>query len=304
MNPERQFSIDLAAARAAIAHVRAADLKSISIDDLKEALIPVFRGYIVTAPRFNPGLELFRARLLEKPTHVRDLLYPPTDVAPLGRANREGASLLYCCSSREPSFFELTPSAGSTLVVSKWTTTASLLVNHVGFTREAFESLGSERSHSAWSDRPVDEHGEANAEIARFLAEAFTPRVRVDERHKYRLSVAIGEKLFAADMFDGLLYPSIAMRANSDNVAIKPTYADRHLKFERAEFARIDAVRDLQFDITVLDTAVALDGSGNIQWRGRLDHWVLHKQGDALTMSVEHGRWVARDASGNIVPLQ
>jgi hypothetical protein len=49
-----------------------------------------------SAPRFNPGLELFRARLL---------------------------------------------------------------VNHVGFTREAFESLGSERSHSAWSDRPVDEHG-------------------------------------------------------------------------------------------------------------------------------------------------
>jgi hypothetical protein len=301
MQPLDRGTLDIAAARVAIAEVRSADLKSVSIEDLKHALIPVFRGYIVTAPKCHPGLDLFRARLMTKPTYVRDLLYPPNGIAPLGRANREGASVLYCCSSREASFFELAPIVGSTLVVSKWVTIAPLLLNHVGYSRDVFSRLGSARRDHSWSDRPIDDHGEANAEVAAFLADAFAQRVATQERYRYKLSAAIAEKLFDADLFDGLLYPSIAMQANSNNVAIKPRYADQHLRFVRAEFARIDIVRDLQFDITVLDTAVALGDDGTIEWRGRLDNWVLRNKGDQITMSVENGHWVARNVHGNVV---
>ena len=295
------LKLELDAARAAIAKVRELNLEQASIDELKEALIPVFRGYRVTAPRFQPGLEIFRARRLEKPVLVRELLHPPEGVAPLGRANREGASVLYCCTAREPSFFELAPSVGDILVFSKWVTTAPLLVNHVGYTSQAFERLGSGRRQASWSNRPVEDHGEANGEIATFLADTFAQRIPANERYRYKLSVAIAEKLYAADLFDALLYPSIAMRANSDNLAVKPGYADTNLRFLRAEFAKIDAVRDLELDITVLDTAVAVDADGRIQWRGRLDQWVLRNKGDQLTMSVENGRWVGRDTAGHIV---
>jgi hypothetical protein len=95
MTQRPDIRLDLDAARAAITAIRRFDLEAVSIDDLKEALIPVFRGYAVSAPRFEPGLELFRARLMAKPQHVRELLYPPAGATPMGRANREGDSVLY-----------------------------------------------------------------------------------------------------------------------------------------------------------------------------------------------------------------
>jgi len=297
--------LDIDAARAAINRISRLNLKQTSIDKLKEDLIPVFCGYTQTTWRYDPGVELFRARRVDKPVHVCSLLYPPEGVAPLNRANRKGGSVLYCCSAREPAFFELFPSAetanaGDTLVISKWVTTASLLVNHVGFTSQAFEKLGSRQYEALWGDR-VKDHGEVNSEISAFLADIFTQRIPENENYRHKLSVAVAEKLFSGDMFDALLYPSIAANANCDNLAIKPRYADANLRFLRAEFVRINAVRDLAVDTTVLDTAVTVDDDGTIQWRGHGDQWVLRKKGDELTMTAENGRWVGRDADGRIV---
>jgi hypothetical protein len=52
------------------------------------------------------------------------------------------------------------------------------------------------------------------------------PHVREERRGCFSLVVllALGA-LFAQDLFDGLMYPTIAMWANSDNVAIKSTLA-------------------------------------------------------------------------------
>lgn len=296
------FNLEIEGARARIAAIRRIDLQTVSIEEIKEALIPVFRGYAVTAPRFEPGLEVFRARLMGKPQALHELHHPPVGIAPLGRVNREGVSVLYCATARDATFFELAPKVGDTLAIAKWATKAPLLVNHVGYTRGVFDELGSGRGHAAWGNRPVENPGGAgNDEMNAFLAESFAQRIPMSERYRYKLTVAIAEKLFADDLFDGLIYPIIAMRGNADNVAIKPRYADSNLKFLRAEFAKIDAVRGLALDITVLDTAVAADSNGKIQWRGRVDQWVLRNQGDELTMSVENGRWVARDANGNTV---
>lgn len=296
------LKLDIHASRAAIASIRQFDLEEVSIDEIKDALTPVFRGYVVSAPRFAPALEIFRARLMAKPQNVHELLYPPVGVGPLGRVNREGNPLLYCATARSATFFELAPQIGDTVAIAKWAITSPLLVNHVGYTPSVFYALGSGRSHASWGDRPVENPGDDdNGEIAAFLAGAFTKRVPPSERCLYKLSVAISEKLFADELFDGLVYPTIAMQANADNLAIKPRFADSKLKFVRAEFARIDAVHDLKLDITVLDTAVAVGADGTIGWRGRVDHWVLRNQGDAVRMSVENGRWVARDQNGNIV---
>jgi hypothetical protein len=307
MELPNSIKLEIDAARAAIARIRGLNLERTSIDELKEDLNPVFCGYIQTTPRFPPGLELFRAvQLLNKPVHVSGLLYPPPETAPLNRANREGSSVLYCCAARKPTFFELFPRVeniivGATLVFSKWVTTASLLVNHVGYTSQVFEKLGSGRREASWGDRPVKDYGEENSEISTFLADTFTRRIPDDERYRHKLSVAIAEKLFSDDMFDALLYPSIAASANCDNLAIKPRYADANLRFLRAEFVRIEAVRGSAVDTALLDSAVAVDDDGRIQWRGHGNQWVLRKKGDELTMTAENGRWVGRDADGRIV---
>ena len=91
------------------------------------------------------------------------------------------------------------------------------------------------------------------------------------------------------------------MRANADNFALKLPYARDHLRFQRAEYARIDKVQDFAFNTTVLDTATELGADGSICWKGRLDQWSIREPGGELIFSAEDGRWVARDKFGKIV---
>jgi hypothetical protein len=98
------------------------------------------------------------------------------------------------------------------------------------------------------------------------LAEAFTIRVPKGSEEMYKLSVAIAEFLFTDDIFDGLIYPTVEMRANADNLALKPRYADKNLSFPKAEYARIDDLLEFSYKITVLDTANALAPDGTLLW--------------------------------------
>jgi len=302
MSESPSFKLDLSAARSAIAAIKGLDLPGASIEEIKDLLTPLFQSYGASAPRFQPGLRLFRVRSCEKPSSIRELSYPPAEAVGLGRVNRSGSPVLYCCTSREAPFFESRPPVAKTVAIVQWETTAPLLVNHVGYTRQAFDALGSARQQAGWGPQPAEfPSWDGNEEIAEFLARLFTQRVAKGEEHFYKLTVAVAEKLFADDLFDGLLYPTVAMRGNADNFAVKPRYADKHLRFLKAEFVRIAAERDFAYDITVLDTATELGSDGSILWSGRLDQWVLRNQGDELTVEVENGRWVARDARGNIV---
>ena len=226
--------------------IRALRLEDTTIEQLLELLTPVFRDYAVIAPRFDPGITLFRSRICGKPANINDLWAPPPHVTRLGRVNREGSPVLYCCTSRE-------------------------VPNHV------------------------------NEAVSNFLAEIFTRVVPVGSEHEYKLSVAIAEKLFADDIFNGLLYPTVAMRANADNFALKLRYANDNLRFVKAEYARIDRVRDFAFDITWLDTATELAEDGAIQWKGRLDQWVIKEPYGQLTFTAQDGDWIARNRVGEIV---
>lgn len=205
---------------------------------------------------------------------------------------------MYCCTSREVPFFESRPTEGQTVAIARWVTTAPLLVNHVGYADTTFKTLRSNRKQSSWGPKPIRH---LNPAVSDFLAEAFSRIVPRSSEYEYKLSVAIAEKLFSDDIFDGLLYPTIAMRANADNFALKLRYASQHLQFQRAEFARIDQVRDFAFDITTLDTATKLAADGSICWKGRLDQWVIREPFGELSFTAQNGEWIARDKSGKIV---
>jgi hypothetical protein len=302
MKPGPSQGLDFIAASRAIALIKALDLRITEIEEIKELLTPVFRGYVVEAPRFEPGIDLFRLQICDRPNNISRMLYPPPAITGIGRANRPGEPVLYCSTARQAPFFESKPTEGQTVVIVHWATTAPLQVNHVGYCSNAFNTLGSNRSNAGWGPRPAAVPGsEANHIISEFLANTFTKIVPNGSEHDYKLSVAIAEKMFADDFFNGLLYPAIAMKANADNFAIKPRFANSQLRFIKAEFARIDAVRDFSYDITVLDTATELSSDGSIQWKGRLDQWVMRNPGEQLTFTAEDGVWVARDGSGNIV---
>jgi hypothetical protein len=123
-----------------------------------------------------------------------------------------------------------------------------------------------------------------------FSCRGVTRIVPRTSEYKYKLSVAIAERLFFLDdKFNGLLYPAVAMRANAYNFALKLPYAHEHLRFQRAEYARINKVRDFGFDTTLLDTATDLGVDGSICWKGRLDKWQIREPRGELTFTEENG---------------
>jgi hypothetical protein len=291
---------DIAAARCAIEEIRRLDLRLTSFDDLRTRLWGLLTGYRVAAPRFEPGFRVFRARVCEKPAKVSEISYPPPERTPLGRCNRPGVPIFYGSTSREPPFFEARPTPGATIALAQWVTTQPMLLNHLAFTRPTFERLGSKREQAGWA-REAAEIPPGMQELAYLLGELFAASIGVGEEHSYLLTAALTSVMSDADVFDGLMYPSVAMWANGNNIALKTGFVDRALKFDKIEFARVERVKETAYDISWLDTAAKIADDGTIQWRGRLENWSIREPFGQLTFTAENGGWIARDAEGNVV---
>lgn len=291
INPTK---INIKLARSALSSLTSLDLTKDFDEAEVQQWLGSFVGHQVRVYRLQPGTKLFRGQICDKPENIRRLGYPPPAVARINRANKPGRPMLYCCAAREAPFFELQPSAGHTVVLAHWTTTAPMTVNHAGYTHSTFAKLGSSRS-----GLPKYRQSKMDAEVAETFAELFTRKTPPEsEQYLYKFTSTIAEYLLEGDLLDGLLYPAVAMRGNADNLALKPRYADQHLKFEKAEVVRVDTLGDFSYKVTVLDTAKALGDSGEILWRGRADGWELK---NTLIITAEHDKWVARDMAGNIV---
>jgi hypothetical protein len=303
------ITIDYQAVRSGIQQIRGIDLRVATIEQIKDMLTSVIRGHVVHAPSFDPGLRLYRARKFakmpdSKPLNLSEVWYPSRDLVPMGRVNRKGEPVLYCATLKETAIFEVQPSPGEMVAVGTWLTTKPLQVNHVGYTNTTFQALGSVRRDVTWgktSSVRVDEL--ANREITEFLSQTFCCRITDGNEHLYKLTIAIAEKMFLGELFQGLVYPTIQMRANADNFAIKTDFADSGLVFQNIEFLRVDSAADFSFNVTTQDFANQLGSDGQILWKGRPGHWAV-PPGQAIQVSVENGRYVAHDLTGKLLDLE
>lgn len=273
------------------------------IDTLKEMLIPIFRGYVHSATKVPVGEMLYRGvKCKQIPDNIKQLTYPPKDKAHLGRANRDGNPVFYCSNSGNVTCFELDVKPGDMVAVSKWRIAEPLLLNNVGFTDGVFLGLNANRRNPNYGEiKSLVDVPLSNALVDKFLSEEFMKSITAEQRDLYKLPVAIAEKLFMDKMFDGLLYPTFAMRGNADNLAIKPTSVEKKLVIRSAEFIQINSQKDFTYNITRLNFAKNFGDDGTIQWKGRPANWKIREQGDELLFSMENGEWIARDAQGNIV---
>lgn len=277
-----------------IEEIRRLDLKVIDIDIIKEKLKPLFVGYTLRAPIYEPGLKLYRGRVCnEKLNNIKDITYPPAKlITKYQRVNRPGQSIFYCCAARRVPFFECFVKTGDKFILSQWKTVSKLLVNNIGYLNGNIMGL---------QPKSLDELKKANILIRNFIDEEFTKNVNEGEEYLYKITIALAEKHFSDDIFNGLLYPSIAIKARSDNLALKPHYVDKNLMVERVEFIQIISLKGFEYKIKVLDLATSFGKDGSIEWKGHPGKWYLKKKGDELILSVENGRWVARDRNGKIV---
>ena len=276
------------------------DVNNLSVEEIKDLLFPMFKGLIVQTPKLGSGIKLFRSRKGNKPGNIKSILYPPSNkVTNFGRVNRPSQSVFYSATSREATFFEQDLKVGDFITIGRWKTTSELLVANVGYSSGVFNGLNSNRECQKWGD-DTKISNEENRYILNWLSKQFATKVKSSNESYYKISVAIAEKFLMGELFSGIIYPTIAMRANADNVVLYPEVVDEHLSFERVEYAEIEEVGDFKFEIKVRDFADELTDAGKIKWKGRHPNWKL-KPKEKLELSIENGKWVARDNNGNIV---
>ena len=99
------------------------------------------------------------------------------------------------------------------------------------------------------------------------------------ESYKYKLTTALGELHLGTvndiHQFAGVLYPSVRMWANGDNIALLPWFVDRHIEFRKALHIRIDRREGSEFSFTYLDAANKFDDAGKLLWLGEMPSWTL-----------------------------
>jgi hypothetical protein len=143
--------------------------------------------------------------------------------------------------------------------------------------------------------------GDLNNFISSYLGSKFTQVVESGEEYKYKLTIAIGRKLLMSNLINGLLYPTIAMSANADNIALKTEFFDLKMKLVSVEFVKVTEQKGMQYKLNILDSATRIDEKGNILWSGRRLHWVLRNRGEEIVVKSDGNIWVAYDKNGNRV---
>jgi len=287
-----------------ISKLKGIDLQKADVDNLRTCIQSLTKGYMLTTPKIPAGTTLYRGiQWQKKPCAMHQLSYPPKEkVNKLHRAGRPQQPLFYCSFDRNAVFYELGVAAGDRVVVSQWQCIGSLLVNNVGYRPDILKTLGSNRECPSWGNVICPKEFEThNTLVGGFFAHEFTKKVPVGQEHLYKLSVAIAEQHFQHDMFDGLLYPAIAMSGNTDNLAIKPIPVEKKLSLKKVEYFQVDDCSDNSYKMTMLDFANSFSSDGKIEWKGRLPQWKLGKKGEMLMLKVENGKWVARNPSGEVV---
>lgn len=313
--PDRPSIHDI---RSRITALKRIDLRMAKIDVLKSRLKLLFRGFVFSSPVLMPGQVLYRGiSWSEKPQFRTQLSYPPCEaIKTLQRVNRQHKPMFYCSASREAPIFELGLKPGNYLAISKWLVNQRILVSNIGYSDEVFRKLGSARQASPWWQFDLPQTRlTANSLIANFMASEFARVVNPGEEHLYKLPIAIAEKLYldtlhpdpvdskidGMNQIGGIVYPSISMRANSDNVALVPEFVDRFVSLEAVEWIRIDKeLHDFKFQVTNLDFANSFSSDGQIEWKGRRANWFIGP-GRQVCVSVEHGKYIVRDEQGNII---
>ena len=286
------------------------NLKTLEIDEIVNLLAPLKKGMTIQSPIIPSGEFLYRGRKIkddfnkENGIKVSDLTYPPAIKTTLGRLNRDKQPVFYCSASKEVIFFEIPDlTNGDEIILSYWQTSERMLLNNIGYTQFLFEKLGAKRECPVWSVRESQQGSahqeiisnpnslskekmvkalpkEENSAIRQALSDAFMCEIGPDEGYKYKLSTAIGElhlgEIVGYELqFAGVMYPTVRMWANGDNLALLLAFVDKNVEFRMAIHVCVDERSENKFSFTKVDSAIEFSEDGTLNWLGRLPNWTL-----------------------------
>jgi hypothetical protein len=153
---------------------------------------------------------------------------------------------------------------------------------------------------------PIPNETKFNERLRRALSLAFTEDVGKGNEYRYKLSIAINERLFdgAGPMpthhpdgprdsrAAGTVYPAMGLRGLADNVAMWPEFVDRYLRIQLVQWVRVEAADEQQPSYTIQHLATSREfPGGNIMW----DETPMDERRGRGTIALENGQWVLRD---------
>ena len=293
--------------RNGIRKIEKLSIQKVSENSIKNIIADMIKGYKIQTPQYLEPLTIYRGRICEKPKKVSELSYPPSKfVEQYGRGNCIGQSIFYGATHSSVPFYELKCKAGDHLALSTWRTNSPLILNHIGFTEEVRGKLKSNRTLEDIYDFVINtgKYSDLNEMVHEYLGYIFSRPIEdgTDDNY-FKLTSVLANIMMQADLLNGLIYPTIQMWGNADNILLKPDYVDKHLEFVNVEYIHIKENDGKGFSIDRIDSATATTvNEGTLNWSGRPLQWVLSEKGMTATFEYKaDGTWVGKNQDGEII---
>lgn len=275
---------------AAIVSLRDMDLRTAYVHEIEKQLSHISRGWVTTGRTFyaHPDSLLTRARVCNRlPEHLSEIGPPPADVvSSFGRANFPRQTVLYASMGRNAPFFEVDARVGDKVVLSVWEIAKPLTLLPMGYIPEVFQQNGSERELP--SELASIVHTPQLQLLHHFLNEQFCRIVDSSNSHEYKISATFAQMAYRSKKLHGILYPSLAMFANGDNVALRRDVISRGIvKLRWIEWIEITAREDKKYSVKTLLHAERFN-RGRICWDEISP--VILGPGEMMRVTVRNGR--------------
>lgn len=291
----------------AITRLEALPLKDADEKDIQEIIKKLITGYQSSIPSIPPNFTVYRARIIDgnNPELVSEISYLPAKyVKGYNRGSSPGQSAFYCSDQPFAPFLEVKCKDGDLVALSTWRTKSHLVLNHIGFTKKTGTMLKSTTDISgvhAFVSRTKN-HSELNSMIYEYLAFIFSRPIEGNtEEIYYKLTSSIANIMMSSEVIQGLLYPTVQMWANANNILLKPSFVDEHMDFVNVEVGKIRHENgNYIFDrIDSATNANMIDGK--LAWSGRPLEWNITKRGMYTAEGTAKGVWAIREPSGNVL---
>jgi hypothetical protein len=288
-------------------------LQTMTIDALKNYIRRRIGGYTVAIKDMRTRT-LYRGRICsERPLTTDDVSYPASGrVKKLGRANRVGQSMFYCCVGAFPVFLEIHAKAGDLIALSEWSVTEPLWIHNLGYHPEALDRIGSPIfAHRSPLISPIPNETNHNNRLRRRMSLAFTKNVPEGQEYLYKETIAINELLFdrasplpshgpnspKSERVAGTAYPTLQMRGLADNVAMRPEFVDSCLEIKSLRYILLETAQEDTLSYTFLTIAYSNAFSGKkIVWQEKLP-----SESERRThVAFRNGQWIFRDDGGRV----
>jgi len=234
------------------------DLINTEYEDLERIIDERFPIIPYPSAIIPAGTELFRARLNEYKnpyTNVQDIFIAQSEnIIEYGRANKPNEQIFYCASNFQLATIEVIQNYQKNpfaekgiafLTIGVWRTKSDLHVSNITHSpilhkfRQDISSNYNQIEEILKSEHHTVDFAKSSSLILQFFAEQYTKNT-IKSHHDYKISAFYANRLnqikaniafeYAKEKFDGINYPSVAMKYKGDNQALLLETAENKLE--------------------------------------------------------------------------